>query len=238
MTEKGVSFEGGLGEALNATTSGAPKAAFRTTPSAAELAYSEAEGYADRGLAEHKTGHHLEEHWKKGYGGLRPEGEDEEEEAQRLRELQQRSSPGLVQRAVGAAVSAAAAVAAAVLPESVQAMLPAALKPSAFKSSPSAAELAYSEVEGYADRGLAEHKTPGHHLEGHWKKGYGGLRPEGEDWEEEQQRLRELEARQAGGGMVQRAKETVASAAATASEKAGGMLQAAKEAAGMESKQQ
>ena len=48
----------------------------------------------------------------------------------------QRSSPGLVQRAVGAAVSAAAAVAAAVLPESVQAMLPAALKPSAFKSSP------------------------------------------------------------------------------------------------------
>lgn len=41
--------------------------------------------------------------------------------------------------------------------------------------------------------------TPGgHHLDPYWHKGRGGLRPEGEDAEEEQARLRELEGHQVG----------------------------------------
>jgi hypothetical protein len=44
----------------------------------------------------------------------------------------------------------------------------------------------------------------GKHLEEHWHKGGGGLRPEGEDVEEEQARLRELQERQVGllGGLA------------------------------------
>jgi hypothetical protein len=38
------------------------------------------------------------------------------------------------------------------------------------------------------------------HLEEHWRKGYGGLRDGGKDAEEEAARLREMQARQVGGG--------------------------------------
>ena len=41
-------------------------------------------------LCQAAGGKHLEEHWHKGAGGLRPEGEDVEEEQARLRELQER----------------------------------------------------------------------------------------------------------------------------------------------------
>ncbi len=36
-------------------------------------------------------------------------------------------------------------------------------------------------------------KSPGRHLDGHWHKGHGGLRSEGEDLSDEEQRLHELE---------------------------------------------
>ncbi|KAI3430382.1 hypothetical protein D9Q98_004977 [Chlorella vulgaris] len=94
-----------------------------------------------------------------------------------------------------------------------------------------AAEKAMMDAEGYAEEGLAEHKG-GKHLEEYWHKGRGGLRAEGEDPEEERQRLQELEEHQAGKGIVQRTKESVSATVAAASEKAADVLQTAKEMAG------
>ena len=67
------------------------KQAIRNTPSAAELASADAEGYAEPGLAEHKSagGKHLDEYWHRGSAGLRPEGHDVQEEEQRLHELEE-----------------------------------------------------------------------------------------------------------------------------------------------------
>ncbi|KAL4449013.1 hypothetical protein ABPG77_007730 [Micractinium sp. CCAP 211/92] len=193
---------------------------FKTSASAAELASDNVMGYAEPGLAEHRGapgGHHLDPYWHKGRGGLRPEGEDPEDEQARLQELEAHNPPSLVSRArqaVGAVGSTLHAMAGSVMP-------------SMFKSTPSAAELASADSEGYAEPGLSEHKgTPGgHHLDPHWHKGRGGLRPEGEDSEEEQGRLRELEEHQEKG-VVERAKDAASATAAAATEKAGEMLQA------------
>jgi len=38
-------------------------------------------------------------------------------------------------------------------------------------------------------------RSPGRHLDGHWHKGYGGLRSEGEDLSDEEQRLHELKVK-------------------------------------------
>lgn len=96
--------------------------------------------------------------------------------------------------------------------------------PSQFRATQSAAELASADTEAYAEPGLAEHKargcpavtrcTPparrrpnrsrrrclqaggGKHLGAYWHRGSAGLRPEGHDLGDEEERLHELEARQ------------------------------------------
>ncbi|GAB4824139.1 hypothetical protein N2152v2_011185 [Parachlorella kessleri] len=201
------------------------KPQFRNTRSAAEMAMLDSEGYADEGFSLHKKspGRHLDGHWHKGHGGLRSEGEDLSDEEQRLHELESRGErPGVVQRAKDAMTRAGAAVAETV----------------GFKASRSAAELAYGDAEGYASEGYAEHKAAGDkHLEEHWRKGYGGLRKEGEDYQDEQERLQDLHKQgRAGPSMVESMKEAVTSTAAAASDKASELLQAAKEAVGLEKK--
>ncbi|KAL4422646.1 hypothetical protein ABPG75_008843 [Micractinium tetrahymenae] len=204
---------------------------FKTSASAAELASADVAGYAEPGLSEHKNtpgGHHLDPYWHKGRGGLRPEGEDFEDEEARLRELEAHNPPSLVSRArqaVGAVGSTLQSMAGRVMP-------------SMFRSTPSTAELAMADAEGYAEPGLLEHKgTPGgHHLDPHWHKGRGGLREEGEDYEEEEARLHELEGHQ-DKGVVERAKEAASATAAAATEKAGEMLQARRQGRGMAAKE-
>ncbi|PRW20504.1 homeobox HMX2 isoform A [Chlorella sorokiniana] len=184
---------------------------FKASKSAAELAYGDVAAAG---------GKHLETYWFRGSGGLRPEGHDYSEEGERLHELEEHQKGGAVRRVMGTAGSAIASAAAAVTP-------------ARFKASKSAAELAMGDSEGYTEPGLAEHKDhPAKHLGTYWHRGSAGLRPEGHDFKEEEERLHELEEHQAGsGGVVERMQGAAAIATQTAKE----YVQSAKEMLGLAS---